>query len=66
MLEAAAWSVAGYLVGAMVAMVGASVAFGQGTNYVANQGTRDRWVFIVALVGLALGAGLSWRRDERW
>jgi len=49
-----------------VAMVGASVAFGQGTNYVANQGTRDRWVFIVALVGLALGAGLSWRRDERW
>ncbi len=65
MLEAAAWAVAGYLIGAMVAMVGASMVYGRSTNFVSNQGTRDRWVFIVALMGLMLGAVLSWRRSDR-
>ncbi len=64
-LLATAAGICGFLLGAMAAYVALSVQLGAAINSVTNRPTRDRWGFIGALVGLAVGAVLGWwRADE--
>ena len=58
----AAWAVAGYMAGVMVSFVVTSMVWANRVNSVANRGTRDRWAFILGLVGLGLAGVVAWRR----
>lgn len=62
LLYAVAWGIAGYLVGVMVSFTAMSIALESKLNNVSNHGTRDRWAFILALVGLFGGAAWGWWR----
>lgn len=58
----AAWAVAGYMAAVIVSFVATSMIWANRVNSVANRGTRDRWAFILGLVGLGLAGLLAWRR----
>lgn len=59
------YAVIGYLLAVIVGFVAVSIAYETRVNRLSVRPDRDRWAFVVAVVGLLLGAAVGWWRSGR-